>query len=1242
MELGLAGAKMCGASTLRDARRGRTLRSVRRIAGVCVAVGAVAGSLLPAAALAADATIDFESLAPGTTVTNQFADVGGSGEGVVFGPLPGAGGNGFRPIVKTVPAGQAHSGTRVGDIGCNVGNCEFVNAGTTGTFQNPRKKVSVRVGVDGTPPAPSCGADPARCTDATLQAYNANGDPIGPSSTATAQGGGNYVTLSVELASASIRGFKITTGAGDGGEPVSIDDLTFDVPTTPAPPDFTLTPESTFLTMSQGQTLTVPIAIGRTGGSAGDVDFAASGALPAGVTASFQPDPASGNATNLVLSAAPNAELTPQGGFEPITFNVTGTPGPGAGPEPRSFPVSLQVREAFRAVLVGSSTVDVSSCVAKVPIRIERDFGFPGPVSMSVDGLANGLQASFEPQQLTFPNGAGAQTTNLVVTAPETGQPIPPTTLTIRAGAPGFPDRVLTVTATGACPYQYDPRVTSLEITQGVQSEVLPQRYAEYPGSPIPYAEIPNTAQLRRSAPTVVRVYANLSFGPTEGVRNIPAVLYGSYKDSIGNRKPHAGSPISPIAGPSLLKTGPELPTQSEIGSETAVYTFVLPESWTKQTLSISAQILPSTSNPARAVRPCETAACLVNDAMGIVSIPFGAAPSVWVNPLDLQVNGAGNPSPDDVFKWLRMATPVKLYLNPYQATFDITDEFNDLQACLAAAPAGDPGRDERVDCSNDANSAAAQYVKDWVCDKGNSDTNFVVGVNSGVARGLQSDSWCWSRLEVMESAVVERMRPLTSVGHEVGHLFGRPHADLLCGGDSDGQDGEAWPPDDMGFLQSVGLSTDVGTGVSGGPYKVMAPPTQWFDYMSYCAGESNAWISVRNWNRIFEKYDYDRAARRADERAPAPRGPMSASLRVSGFASGEGASITAVEPVDSPAQPPSDSAYRLLGLDAAGNTVAEARMVATAFHADGQPPGLSLDAVIPAAGVEAVAIAGDAGRLATRAASQNTPDVSVKGKPRFRGRKATLRWDADDADGDELAITVEYSGDGGRTYEEIWGGPNEGTAEVPARYLPRSPRARLRISANDGFRQGSDVSKSFSSPGEAPLVEILSPAPKFTQPNDAPLALRGAAFDDASNQLAGRDLRWFIGRRQIGTGEQISPIGLPAGRHRVTLEARDDAGRTARDSVAVRLSAAPPLFLELDAPGEVGRKARSLKLRVASSTAAKLEVNGAAGKQTFAVGRKERALEVEIPRGSRTLNLRLELKSGGKSSKRLLSIERG
>src|SRR5579862_774082 len=69
----------------------------------------------------ADPTINFDELSPGTAVTTQYADFGGAGQGVMFGPLPGGAGDSPRPVI-TNAGSQAHSGTQVADITCMTCN----------------------------------------------------------------------------------------------------------------------------------------------------------------------------------------------------------------------------------------------------------------------------------------------------------------------------------------------------------------------------------------------------------------------------------------------------------------------------------------------------------------------------------------------------------------------------------------------------------------------------------------------------------------------------------------------------------------------------------------------------------------------------------------------------------------------------------------------------------------------------------------------------------------------------------------------------------------------------------------------------------------------------------------------------------------------------------------------------------------------------------------------------------------
>jgi hypothetical protein len=239
-------------------------------------------------------------------------------------------------------------------------------------------------------------------------------------------------------------------------------------------------------------------------------------------------------------------------------------------------------------------------------------------------------------------------------------------------------------------------------------------------------------------------------------------------------------------------------------------------------------------------------------------------------------------------------------------------------------------------------------------------------------------------------------------------------------------------------------------------------------------------------------------------------------------------------------------------------------------------------------------------------------------------------RWRASDADHDPLTAEIDYSGNGGRTWGLVWMGPNQDHAKLPARYLYRSARGRIRVQIHDGFRTSVAVSRRFASPGATPAVQILTPWPHLRQPNGAPLVLSGQAFDDRSRQLTGKRLRWVLGRRVLGTGKRITATNLPSGQQRIALVATDSYGRIGRASIVVRLRATQPLFLSLRAPKRLGRKARSLRLTVASSATATLAVRIAGHKaQRFDVGRRARRLRVKVSAGRATLALHLSLGSG-------------
>jgi FG-GAP-like repeat len=306
------------------------------------------------AAASADATISFDDLAAGTTVTNQYASSGGPG--VVFGPLPGGAGDSLaRPLIASAPT-QAVSGSQVARIDCPTCNegLGFV-PDTTGTFPVARAHVSVYAGDLGAPVTACVFNHPTPgCASVTLTAFDANGQPVGTPASARVRQGQRFVQLSVSTPSPQIVGFEITASSDDSNTEVAIDNLAFDTAATPPATDFTLTPQTAGLTLVHGQSTADPVTIGRLGGSTGDIQLDAVG-LPAGVHAQFSPNPASSQ-TVLTLTVDPTAPPT---AGPSATVTVVGSPlSATAGTVQRSLRLNVQVESVCDGVISGQDLVD--------------------------------------------------------------------------------------------------------------------------------------------------------------------------------------------------------------------------------------------------------------------------------------------------------------------------------------------------------------------------------------------------------------------------------------------------------------------------------------------------------------------------------------------------------------------------------------------------------------------------------------------------------------------------------------------------------------------------------------------------------------------------------------------------------------------------------------------------------------------------------------------------------------------
>ena len=98
------------------------------------------------------------------------------------------------------------------------------------------------------------------------------------------------------------------------------------------------------------------------------------------------------------------------------------------------------------------------------------------------------------------------------------------------------------------------------------------------------------------------------------------------------------------------------------------------------------------------------------------------------------------------------------------------------------------------------------------------------------------------------------------------------------------------------------------------------------------------------------------------------------------------------------------------------------------------------------------------------------TPTVAATAAP------LAVAWHSADADGDTLMATVEVSSDGGRTWTVAFGGPDHGSALLPASAFAKTRSAKVRVRVSDGFDQAVAVSPAFSAAGVPPDVAIVAP----------------------------------------------------------------------------------------------------------------------------------------------------------------------
>lgn len=255
-------------------------------------------------------------------------------------------------------------------------------------------------------------------------ALSVSGLPAGASADFTPNPAGTSATLTVTTDASTTGGTNVLTITGVAGLLTRTTTASLQI----TAPSFTLGATPASQSVAQGASANYSLTITPSGGFASDVALSISG-LPAGTSAQFTPNPATGTSSLVVSTTA----ATPAG---TVALTITGV----SGALTRTANVNMTVTvpdfalaatPALRTLTPGASTT--------YAIAVTPSGGFAGNVALSVSGLPAGTTAAFSP------NPAGSSSTLTVTTSAST--PGGTSSLTI-SGVSGSLTRTATVSLT--------------------------------------------------------------------------------------------------------------------------------------------------------------------------------------------------------------------------------------------------------------------------------------------------------------------------------------------------------------------------------------------------------------------------------------------------------------------------------------------------------------------------------------------------------------------------------------------------------------------------------------------------------------------------------------------------------------------------------------------------------------------------------------------------------------------------
>ncbi len=480
--------------------------------------------------------------------------------------------------------------------------------------------------------------------------------------------------------------------------------------------------------------------------------------------------------------------------------------------------------------------------------------------------------------------------------------------------------------------------------------------------------------------------------------------------------------------------------------------------------------------------------------------------------------------------------------------------------------------------------------ISPFWCGGDNARTHYVAMVHPGIdttlpsgamrlGKGMLGEPVGWAEMLATET---DFGYPLGGavIAHELNHNYDNlagndnPFQHVACGlpADSDFNEEYVYDADSIGTNGGM-LDENAGWGydlVSG----EVITPAEGRDYMTYCGPR---WISDYRWNLLIDKLE-DKPAAASRDNTPSRGGTVSDAIVVYGLIAADENSATllladrvppGVSVPDLASNGADDHApgqsYTLRLLDAADavlatHPVSPSRSDEATAGVDNEYHFYTTVPYVPGtAAMEVVRNGVDS--LTGLVASAAVPAVSIDSPTSGSGfaGSLTVEWTAVDADGDDLTAKVQYSADGGATWQLIATGLTETPLIIDdSSDLPGSNDAFVRVLVSDGFNVGVATAGPFSLADQAPRAAMLAPKAGAQFRVHETVVGRGRGTDPEDGILTGSDLDWFVsGPDNVSiTGDELSLDHLRPGTYSVSFTAKDGLGQS--DTVLSSFVVAP------------------------------------------------------------------------------------